>query len=1586
MKKMLLVLLGLGLLLMTSTAWGYPFPLPDTGQTKCYNDSDEIPCPAPGEAFYGQDGNYLINPPSYTKLDADGNDLPDTAASWVMVRDNVTGLIWEVKTDDGSIHDKDDQYSWQDAQDVFITQVNAENFGGHSDWRMPTPKELASITMLGRYDPAADTAYFPNCRSSHYWSSSPLAGGSGYAWYVDFNYGLVGNSNKTDNHFYVRCVRAGPSGSLDHLTLNEDGTVTDTSTGLTWQQTGPESSQKTWEEALAYAEGLVFAGYDDWRLPNARELQSIVDYSKNDPAIDTNYFPNCRSPYYWSSSPYAYASSFAWDVNFSYGYVHLPIKTSHHYVRCVRAGPSRSLGHLIISSPAQGSIHEIGGTLPITWDTQGITGNVAISLSRQGGKTGTFETIAESTENDGAYEWTVSGSVSVNCALKIEPLSDPAKGTTQSLFTIIAAPAVTTTEVSSIASTGASSGGNVTDDGGSSVTVRGVCWSMSPNPTISDSHTEDGAGIGSFTSSVTGLTSGTTYHVRAYATNSAGTGYGDDISFNTAPSKPTNVQVTPGNQSVSLTWNANAEPSLAGYNVYRSQSMSGTYSKVNLSLLETASCNDTGLTNFLDYYYKVSAVDTNGNESSLSDAVKAVPSVSGPTNVSGFISQNTTWTLQGSPYAVTGSVLVNVGVKLTIDPGVTVKFDGGRLLQVNGELIARGYSDRKILITSNQLSPAPGDWGYILFSGTSTDAAYDVDGSYTGGSILEYCTVEYAGGASGSNNGAVRMDNAHPFINHCIIQKNSASGINGWNLSGTLRMENCDVTDNSSSGGGGGIRVSGGTVHIIGNTITRNSAVNGGGGIWIESESGRTATIMNNTISGNAAAGEGGGVYTGNSSGTYEITQNAVSGNSALSGGGICSKSGTVNINSNNVTVNQAQNNGGGIHVSCDAGITNNVISDNAALNLEGGGIYSTSYSDPSITNNTISGNRAATASAVTYSDGSKVFGTNTITGNTATGPSETCTVILGSPYTANPDFSHNNIFWNTATYELSNANDAGSDVNASNNWWGTASDAEIQGKIYDGFDAGNRGFVFYAPFLSTLNTGAPISPPANLSTTIDGASAILTWDANPESDVAGYRVCYDTDGPDIPYENCVDVGNTTTHTISGLAPGPTYHVGVTAYDVAYSAANDDPDTIVNENQTSGNESWYKKQQIYLTRPPYAPSAPSPDDTALYVPVDTTLSWTGGDPDDGDTVTYDVYFGAIADPPLVTSGQGSTTYDPGVLVSSTDYWWYIVARDNHGAVMRGPTWRFFTDGDSDYDGMLDSWEKEHFGNLDPDGTGDADGDGLLDGEEYENNTDPNKPDSDGDGMPDGWEVDNNLNPKADDAGEDPDGDKFTNGREYQDETDPNNSSSHLVFPPVTGRIPDTGQTKCYDNSVEISCPEPGGDFYGQDASYTINPPSYMKMDVQGNYLADSATSWAMVRDNVTGLIWEVKTDDGSVHDKDNTYTWYDSNPATNGGNAGTPGEGTDTEDFINALNAEGFGGDSDWRLPTIKELASIVDLWTYNAAINTAYFPNTLSSYYWSSTTVADNTGNAWLVYFYEGDDVSYHKSYSYYVRAVRGG
>ena len=105
--------------------------------------------------------------------------------------------------------------------------------------------------------------------------------------------------------------------------------------------------------------------------------------------------------------------------------------------------------------------------------------------------------------------------------------------------TQVAVPVLTTAEITSITQTTAVSGGSVTSDNGGSVTARGVCWSTAQNPTTSDSKTSDAGGTGNFTSNITGLTGNTTYYVRAYATNSAGTAYGSQVSFTTSPVVPT---------------------------------------------------------------------------------------------------------------------------------------------------------------------------------------------------------------------------------------------------------------------------------------------------------------------------------------------------------------------------------------------------------------------------------------------------------------------------------------------------------------------------------------------------------------------------------------------------------------------------------------------------------------------------------------------------------------------------------------------------------------------------------------------------------------------------------------------------------------------------------------------------------------------------------------------------------------------------------------------------------------------------------------------------------------------------------------
>ncbi len=195
--------------------------------------------------------------------------------------------------------------------------------------------QLVSIVDYGTYNPSIDITYFSGTNWP-YWSSTTRADiSSSIAWNVYFFHGSVDGYNKTD-YSYVRCVRGRDYIIVGDFTDNGDRTVTESNTGLMWQQ--DEGGSMNWEDAISYCEDLSLAGYTDWRLPNIRGLESITDDSIYNPAIDTNLFPDAHASYYWSSTASASDPSYAWSVGFSIGNVGYSYKSHDCYVRCVRGG------------------------------------------------------------------------------------------------------------------------------------------------------------------------------------------------------------------------------------------------------------------------------------------------------------------------------------------------------------------------------------------------------------------------------------------------------------------------------------------------------------------------------------------------------------------------------------------------------------------------------------------------------------------------------------------------------------------------------------------------------------------------------------------------------------------------------------------------------------------------------------------------------------------------------------------------------------------------------------------------------------------------------------------------------------------------------------------------------------------------------------------------------------------------------------------------------------------------------------------------------------------------------------------------
>ncbi|MDF7825348.1 DUF1566 domain-containing protein [Pontiellaceae bacterium B12227] len=348
------------------------FAMVDTMQTNCYSDAAIITAPEPGAAFAGQDAQYTGNAASYT-ISGDG----------LTVYDNHTGLTWTKSsdTDGDGIIDADDKLTY-DELFTYVDSLNANAYGGFTDWRVPSIKETYSLMDFRGVDPSGyeeedtsglipfidssvfdfaygDTDAGERIIDSQYGGTSLYVDGEALLFGVNFadgrikGYGLVLNgSAKT---FCVLVCRGNVEFGVNDFEQISTNVVVDHATGLMWQQSDSLVGL-SWEDALAYAEGLELDGYRDWRLPTAKELQGLVDYTRSpgtsdsaaiDPVFSctgiTNENNEADFPWYWSGTTHANWINAGWGAYIAFGramgYDSTAGWTDVHGAGCQRSDP-----------------------------------------------------------------------------------------------------------------------------------------------------------------------------------------------------------------------------------------------------------------------------------------------------------------------------------------------------------------------------------------------------------------------------------------------------------------------------------------------------------------------------------------------------------------------------------------------------------------------------------------------------------------------------------------------------------------------------------------------------------------------------------------------------------------------------------------------------------------------------------------------------------------------------------------------------------------------------------------------------------------------------------------------------------------------------------------------------------------------------------------------------------------------------------------------------------------------------------------------------------------------------------------------
>ncbi|MDA9327927.1 Ig-like domain-containing protein [Flavobacteriaceae bacterium] len=600
------------------------------------------------------------------------------------------------------------------------------------------------------------------------------------------------------------------------------------------------------------------------------------------------------------------------------------------------------------------------------------------------------------------------------------------------------------------------------------------------------------------------------------------------------------------------------------------------------------------------------------------------------TDVSGALSSDTTWSLSNSPIILTGNVLVPNGVTLTIEAGVTVRINSEKYLKVQGSLIAIGTESNKIIFTSNESSPAKGDWDKIWLASTST--SFDGSDNYVSGTIFNHCIISYA-------DEGLRLDDSSFYLVNSELTENN-KGIN------FRKVINSVIDNNNFNNNGSGTSTSAGTedngigsftfTKFLNNTFKNNT----GDGL---SFGGYRNNANNNLIKNNISINNGGnGFYFGWGDVVRGFADNTIDGNIIYnnSGNGI-----TVGRDSNIIKKNFIVNNeGSGINISGTyiyEGLTieNNIISGNLGYGLD-----LTSNTNSLIRYNSIlnSGGNSENPS-LGIPNSYIISNNNTITYNTIYASENSAIELRYGPNT----FNNNNFISTKGNYIFKLLTENNSDINAENNYWGTSTESEIQSVIYDNSDDFELGAVEYTPFLTSPNTDAPISPPSNVTKQASGSDIVLSWSANGETDIAGYKLHYGSP-TGYSYSTTLDLGNVTTYTVTG--GDITTEYSITAYDSSIDGTDD---------MVDGNESWFSKAN---TLPELSTNI-----VLEGVPRKSKLSWTLSASDN--IAYYEVFRGLSASPTdllYTTSSEAENNYiDDGLTVGET-YYYRIKVVDTDG--------------------------------------------------------------------------------------------------------------------------------------------------------------------------------------------------------------------------------------------------------------------------------------------------------------------------------